>query len=222
MQRVLEKADRPLPLCFAVGLEGVLGVVQDDDVAALTCQRAADGRGKHHPLPVVLEFVLTVDVVLECETVAPGPLIPRRQNDVAGKDVVLAAQIVGIADLDKPLFGVLDPRPNGIAYRDMDAFHVPRGHIDDQAVDLPQVHGLHVLTNEVNVPVVDVLGAGLYDGPRLPDEIGEVALRLFAPDFGQRMGRVNLPERRRFFQVTAQIGRAPHWTGRTNRGGPPA
>ena len=73
---------------------------------------------------------------------------------------------------------------------------MPRGHVYHQAVYLPQVHGLHVLTDEVNVPVVDVLGAGLYDGPRLPDEIGEVALRLFAPDFGQRMGRVNLPKRR--------------------------
>ena len=78
----------------------------------------------------------------------------------------------------------------------MDAFHVPRGHVDDQAVDLPQVDGLHVLTDEVNVPVVDVLGAGLDDRPRLPDKIGEVPLRLFAPDFCQRMDRVNLPKRR--------------------------
>ena len=78
LQRVLEKADRSLPLRFAVGLEGVLRIVQDDDVAALAGQGSADGRGKHHPLAVVLKFILPVDVVLEGEAVAPGLLIPWR------------------------------------------------------------------------------------------------------------------------------------------------
>ena len=55
-----------------------LRVVQDDDVAALAGQGSADGRGKHHPLAVVLKFILPVDVVLEGETVAPGLLIPWR------------------------------------------------------------------------------------------------------------------------------------------------
>jgi hypothetical protein len=78
----------------------------------------------------------------------------------------------------------------------MEAFHVPRWHVDDQAGDLPGVDRLHVFADEVDVPVVDVLGARLDDRPRLPDEFGKVALCFFPLDLRQCAGGVNRPERR--------------------------
>lgn len=90
LERVFEEVDAVGSLRLAVRHERVLRVVYDDYVGTVTGDGAADGCAVHHSVVVVLEFVLTVDVVLEGERLAPVLLVPRTGDDVSGENVVLS------------------------------------------------------------------------------------------------------------------------------------
>ena len=180
LERVLEKVYAGFPLHFAVRHQWVLGVVNDDHIAALACQCAAYRCGEHEALVGVLEFVLPVDVIFQLDHVPPVLLEPRAFDDVPGEDVVLAAQAVAVAYLDEPLLRVLDPRPYRVAHGRFKGFHVSRRHIDHQPPDLPPVDCFHVFPDQVDVPVVNVGYPRLDDVPRLFDECRECPFCLFA------------------------------------------
>ena len=64
LKRVSEEVNRSLLFRFAVGHRRILGVVDDNHVAAFPRQCAACGGGEHKPHMVVLKFVLPVYVIL--------------------------------------------------------------------------------------------------------------------------------------------------------------
>jgi hypothetical protein len=69
------------------------------------------------------------------------------------------------------LAGVFLARPNPRRPHDRDAgrFRVPRRHVAQQPLDLPERHRLEVFGDQVDMSILKVERRGLDDVPRLPN-----------------------------------------------------
>jgi hypothetical protein len=156
-----------------VGKDRLVGR-QANEVTALPSPLAADRRADAVPVLVVDEPPLGVLVVLDLEDVTPTPLVPGTPDDVPGLHRVAGRKRLRVRRIQPPTYRISGPPP----HEPEDAYHerlpVARRVVDDEVPDLAVADGFEVLADAAEVPVV-LEGDGLDDGPRLLDELVQVA-----------------------------------------------
>ena len=71
-------------------------IVNDDDAAAFTCQRAANGCCQPVAALIVVKPGLGVLVSRDADAIAPVLLIPWAFNEAAGLDAIADGQVLGV------------------------------------------------------------------------------------------------------------------------------
>jgi hypothetical protein len=182
--RFADEPDRLLPLGIALRLDDVVGVVEQDAVAALAGRHPAHRGRKLEPSLIVFQPALAG--LGHRKPVAPQLLVGRAHDQPRHLVVVAGGDAVAVAECDIAHVGHVAgaPLPSRPEHIDEQALHEAWGHVYQEAVagDVAEGQSLQVDADRLQGPALDHLAAlGLQGVPEVPNKVQQATAACLLP-----------------------------------------